>query len=345
MAPPSEIKAVVVTKPETAEVKTVPLPTLPDDYILVRTTAVALNPTDWKHVYVGFNVVGAVVGCDYAGVVEQVGPKVTKPFVKGDRVCGMVHGSNTLRPEGGGFAEYVTAKGDLQIKIPDHLSDEDAATLGVGISTVGQGLYQALQLPLPGIAEAASASNPPPEILIYGGSTATGLLGIQFAKLSGSLGADAAFDYRSPAVVDEIKAWSADADALTLAWDCIAEGDAPRICAAALSRTRPGHYRALRKVEDETLAAVNDKVDNGTTLGYTILGEPINKGKLQPGIPEDYEHGKMFWELARGLLEQKKIKPAKADVNRGGKGLEGVLVGLEELRAGKVSGVKLVYTL
>jgi NADPH:quinone reductase-like Zn-dependent oxidoreductase len=136
MAPPSEIKAVVVTKPETAEVKTVPLPTLPDDYILVRTTAVALNPTDWKHVYVGFNVVGTVVGCDYAGVVEQVGPKVTKPFVKGDRVCGMVHGSNTLRPEAGGFAEYVTAKGDLQIKIPDNLSDEDAATLGVGISTV-----------------------------------------------------------------------------------------------------------------------------------------------------------------------------------------------------------------
>ena len=28
-----------------------------------------------------------------------------------------------------------TAKGDLQIKIPDNLSFEEAATLGVGIST------------------------------------------------------------------------------------------------------------------------------------------------------------------------------------------------------------------
>lgn len=30
--------------------------------------------------------------CDYAGVVEEVGPGVTKPLKKGDRVCGMAHG-------------------------------------------------------------------------------------------------------------------------------------------------------------------------------------------------------------------------------------------------------------
>ncbi len=136
MAPPSEIKAVVVTKPGTAEVKTVPLPTLPDDYILVRTTAVALNPTDWKHVYMGEETVGTRVGCDYAGIVEQVGPKVTKPFAKGDRITGIVHGCNKLRPDGGAFAEYIIAKGDLQIKTPDNLTDEEAATLGVGVSTV-----------------------------------------------------------------------------------------------------------------------------------------------------------------------------------------------------------------
>ena len=32
-------------------------------------------------------------------------------------------------------------------------------------------------------------------------------------------------------------------------------------------------------------------------------------------------------------------------VNRGGKGLEGVLEGLEDLKEGKVSAAKLVYTL
>lgn len=36
----------------------------------------------------------------------------------------------------GAFGEYIVTKGDLQIKIPDNLSFGEAATLGVGISTV-----------------------------------------------------------------------------------------------------------------------------------------------------------------------------------------------------------------
>lgn len=55
---------------------------------------------------------------------------------------------------------------------------EEAATLGVGILSVGQSLYQSLQLPLP----SAPAKKEFP-VLIYGGSTATGTLAIQFAKL------------------------------------------------------------------------------------------------------------------------------------------------------------------
>ena len=222
-----------------------------------------------------------------------------------------------------------------------------------------QGLFQTLQLPLP---TNPSTASPPPEILIYGGSSATGILGIQFAKAAGyrvattcspsnfdyvkSLGADGAFDYRSPSVVDDIKAWSANADALTLAWDCIGEGKSPEISAAALSTTQPGHYRALLRVDDAVVKGANDKVDNGSTLAYTMLGEPIDKtwAKL-PAVPANYEYGKMFWEVTRGLLAEGKVQPAKQDVNRGGKGLEGVLAGLKELKEGKVSGVKLVYTL
>lgn len=36
----------------------------------------------------------------------------------------------------GAFGEYIVTKGDLQIKIPDNVSFEEAATLGVGVSTV-----------------------------------------------------------------------------------------------------------------------------------------------------------------------------------------------------------------
>ena len=83
-----------------------------------------------------------------------------------------------MEPEDGAFGEYLVAKGDIQIKIPDRVGDEDAATLGVGIVTVGQGLYQSLALPWPN----APAKEKFP-ILIYGGSTATGALAIQMAKL------------------------------------------------------------------------------------------------------------------------------------------------------------------
>lgn len=112
-----------------------------------------------------------------------------------------------------------------------------------------------------------------------------------------------------------------------------------------MSKTRKGHYRSLLKLDDEIIKGVNGKVDNGFRLAYTMFGEAFDKGRVVPAIPEDYEYGKMFWEVAREALVQGKIKPARADVNRGGKGLEGVLVGLKELKEGKVSGVKLVYTL
>lgn len=120
------------------------------------------------------------IGCDYAGIVEEVGSAVTKPFKKGTRVSGFAHGGNEVNHEDGAFANYITAKGDLQIEIPENLSLEEAATLGVGISTVGQALYQALDLPLPGEPSKGGEA-----ILIYGGSSATGSLAIQYAKLSG----------------------------------------------------------------------------------------------------------------------------------------------------------------
>jgi NADPH:quinone reductase-like Zn-dependent oxidoreductase len=62
---------------------------------LVKIKAVALNPTDWKHVdFLTSN--GARIGCDYAGVVEEAGSKVTKGLKKGDRVTGFVHGGRIL---------------------------------------------------------------------------------------------------------------------------------------------------------------------------------------------------------------------------------------------------------
>lgn len=44
--------------------------------------------------------------------------------------------SDRTQIENGAFAGYIVAKGDVQIKTPDNVSDEEAATLGISISTV-----------------------------------------------------------------------------------------------------------------------------------------------------------------------------------------------------------------
>jgi NADPH:quinone reductase-like Zn-dependent oxidoreductase len=186
---------------------------------------------------------GCTVGCDYMGTVVEVGPKVTKDFKPGDRIAGFTHGVNAVEKEDGCFGEYVVVKGDVQCKVPDNISDEEASTLGVGVTTVGQGLYQSLGLPLPG---SEKASEP---LLVYGGSTATGSLAIQFAVLSGcqvittcsprnfafvkKLGAVEAFDYKDPACARKIKEYTNDK--LTRVLDCISEGKSPEISSQAVS--------------------------------------------------------------------------------------------------------------
>lgn len=157
------------------------VPQLRDDHVLVKPIAVALNPTDWRHVRYGRAKDGCILGCDYAGIVESVGNAVTKPWQPGNRIFGCGHGANIVNPDDGVFAEFAAVIGDLQMRVPEHLSFEEAATIGLGSITVGQGLYQkALKLDLPPATGEAKRNGIP--VLIYGGGTATGALGIQYAK-------------------------------------------------------------------------------------------------------------------------------------------------------------------
>jgi hypothetical protein len=85
-------KAVVHVSENVAECKSdVPIPKLSaDNWVLVKTKAVALNPTDWKNIAKATSP-GSIAGCDYAGVVEEVGKSVTN-YKVGDRICGFVRG-------------------------------------------------------------------------------------------------------------------------------------------------------------------------------------------------------------------------------------------------------------
>lgn len=87
-------KAIVVKAVGQAAIENVPKPKLRDDHIIVKITAVALNPTDWKSAHAkSGELIGRRLGCDYAGTVEEIGTKVTNDLKKGDRVTGIIFGA------------------------------------------------------------------------------------------------------------------------------------------------------------------------------------------------------------------------------------------------------------
>ncbi|RDW72877.1 hypothetical protein BP6252_06784 [Coleophoma cylindrospora] len=349
------MKAINILEGRQAGIVEIPKPKLRDDYILVKINAVGLNSTDVKHIdWENGGDIGSKPGCDYCGIVEEIGPKVTKPFRIGDRITGFVHGSNRTNKEDGAFSEWAVVKGDIQIKVPDRISNEEAATLGAAISTVGQGLYKSLRLPRPN-----NPANSPFPVLIYGGSTTVGIYGIQFAKLSGltvittasphnfdflrSLGADAVFDYRSPTCVEDIKKLAPN---LEYAWDTIGDAESCELCAKALD-SEWGDYGALQPVAAEVLHAANPNARGPFfTTAFIVCGETYEKyNHVWERSKDEFEFAKMFWDLTCELLAEERLKPTRISVNKHGSGLEGVLAGLEDIRANKVSGQKLIYTL
>lgn len=158
----------------------VPVPALEPDMVLVRTRAVALNPIDAKMVG-KLGTPGAVAGMDFAGDVVAVGPRArtAAPLWAGDRVCGAVPGMHSLTPRVGAFAAVVGAADVTTMRIPAGMSYEQGASLGSGLGTIGLALFRSLRVP----GSPAEPAEEPVDVLVYGGSTATGTLAIQLLKL------------------------------------------------------------------------------------------------------------------------------------------------------------------
>ncbi|KAL9009885.1 MAG: hypothetical protein Q9173_005123, partial [Seirophora scorigena] len=155
------MKAVIIKETGKAEVADIKPQSMRPNYIRVKTVALALNPS-----------------CDLSGIVDEVGPECRFSDVKkGDKVFGVCHCGNHQQHEDGAYAEFAMVKDGHLAKIPEGMGFEETASMGAGVTTVGQALYHQLKLPWP--TEPAKTPFP---ILIYGGSTATGSLAIQYAK-------------------------------------------------------------------------------------------------------------------------------------------------------------------
>lgn len=78
-------------------------------------------------------------------------------------------------------------------------------------------------------------------------------------------------------------------------------------------------------------------------IAYSAMGEAYClAGRDFPSTVEDYALATMYFRLTEKLMGEGKIKAHPPKI---GKRLEGVLQGLDDMRQGKVSGVKLTYKL
>lgn len=163
--------------------------------VLVRVHATALNPID---LYVRSGAVTMpltfpyVIGCDFAGVVEAVGPGGVSRLKPGDRVWGSNQG---LLGRQGVTAEYAAVEDHWLYPTPATLSDRDAAAMALTGITAHLGLFQNGRLK-------AGES-----VYVPGGSGGVGSLVVQMAK---AVGARVATSAGGPEKVELCKAIGAD---------------------------------------------------------------------------------------------------------------------------------------
>lgn len=159
------MKAAVLNKfKNDLEIKEVDIPKITDDEVLIKVSYAAVNPLDNLIKDGTLNIITPyklplILGNELAGVVTSVGKNV-KEFKAGDRVFAMHEKA---------FAEYVAINHQYIAKVPEYLSDDEAACVPLASLT----FLQAIKL-----MNAKSGSS----IFISGASGSFGNLALPLAK-------------------------------------------------------------------------------------------------------------------------------------------------------------------
>ncbi|MGB9601225.1 MAG: NADPH:quinone reductase [Limisphaerales bacterium] len=237
------MKAAFIRKtgpPEVIEYNDFPTPKPAKQQVLVRVKAVSVNPIDTyiRAGLVPMNIpMPYIIGCDLAGVVEEVGEGVSK-FNKGDRVWGTNQG---LLGRQGVFAEFAAVDEQWLYPIPDGVSNEDAAAIALVGITAHLGLVRDAKL------------SPGETIFVNGGSGGVGSVVIQMAKAIGArvfasagseqkielckrLGAEVAFNYKTQDFAKELK--NILPDGVNVWWETSREPDFDKIVSVLSRRGR-----------------------------------------------------------------------------------------------------------
>lgn len=173
-----------------------PLPVPGAGEVLIKVAASGMNRADLlqaKGLHPPPAGASDLPGLEVSGMISAVGPDISAAMI-GERVCALL--------SGGGYAEYAIARLDLCLAVPDDLDLVHCAGLPEALFTVTKNIFLIGQL------------RPDEHLLIHGGASGIGTLGIQMAKSIGArvsvtagtdekcrlcrdLGADRAINYKT----------------------------------------------------------------------------------------------------------------------------------------------------
>ncbi|KAK9312073.1 oxidoreductase [Lipomyces starkeyi] len=310
-----------------------------DSELVVKVHAWAVNPADAvvQDMPLPFITYPLILGEDVAGTIEVVGSAAASKFKVGDRILAMAFGAVVMKPEQGGFQDYVILDHTLACKIPDSLSFNDASVFPLCIATAAHGLFSKdyLGMPFPKVNSTSTGKS----VFIWEGSSGVGSNAIQLSKAAGfavittcsarnfdyvkSLGADKVFDYNSPSANNDI---AAELDKGTCIGIFQAAGQVAPACQVA-HKSKQKLFVAASNPVPEWAAQEGVEAKMIFASGGAVIYHETSPATFGAFLPE---------ALAKGLY---KVAPVPEVVPT--KGLEGIQEALDILKKG-VSAKKIV---
>ncbi len=157
--------------PEVLVVEDVAVPVPGAGEVLVRVHAAGVNPVDTyirAGAYARKPPLPYTPGSDGAGTVEALGAGA-QGWMPGDRV----YVSGTARPGLGTYASWTVCSASQVHSLPDHLSFEQGAAVGVPYATAWRALFQ------------RGEARPGDTVLVHGASGGVGVAALQMARAAG----------------------------------------------------------------------------------------------------------------------------------------------------------------
>ncbi len=283
--------------PEKLKIADVEKPAAKAGQALIRIKAASVNPIDTK-IREGLPIgpaMPAILGCDFAGVVESVADDASG-FKPGDEIYGCAGG---VKGHGGSLAEFIAADVRLIAPKPRTLSFREAAALPLVSITAWDAMERA----------GVSAGD---HVLVHGGTGGVGHIAIQIAKhlgalvattvdgedakpLAKQLGADDVIDFRTEDVADYVKRLT-DERGFTVVFDTVGGANLAKSFEAAALGGRVVTTNA------RTTADLGNMHAKALSLHAVFMLLPMLRGTGRE------RHGEILREVAK-LADAGRIKP------------------------------------